>query len=234
MTAEHLGGVSWNVDIVSPEWDGVQWMYERESYSRHIFICYAMSWLPNVIGSNGLRSMRVPTPRTAPRWWWASPKRHANVIAPSTENRVGSHGAWWFPRTVVQNIIRVSKTTAPTEAALRGSARDLAYRSSRLAHARADGTGARHEPTTSEGAYTPSGLDVSEASLAPLDGSVHQSACVRLRARRSRARFNTARGRERAERSGRAMSRHVSAFASTLLSRSASAPVIGKPSCDSS
>ena len=112
MTAEHLGGVSWNVDIVSPEWDGVQWMYERESYSRHIFICYAMSWLPNVIGSNGLRSMRVPTPRTAPRWWWASPKRHANVIAPSTENRVGSHGAWWFPRTVVQNIIRVSKTTA--------------------------------------------------------------------------------------------------------------------------
>jgi len=102
----------------------------------------------------------------------------------------------------------------------RGGARDLAFRTSRLAHAR---SGSRHR-------RTPRAHDFMRRLpllTVPL---------IRMRV------FDFEHGavgpdatqRERAERSGRALSRHVSAFASTLLSRSASAPEISKPTCGDS
>ena len=108
----------------------------------------------------------------------------------------------------------------------RGGARDLASRTSRLAHAR---SGSRHR-------RTPRAHDFRRC----VDSSTCPKPLLTVPFIRMRV-FDFEHGavgpdatqRERAERSGRALSRHVSAFASTLLSRSASAPEISKPTCDS-
>jgi hypothetical protein len=109
----------------------------------------------------------------------------------------------------------------------RGGARDLASRTSRLAHAR---SGSRHR-------RTPRAHDFRRC----VDSSTCPKPLLTVPFIRMRV-FDFEHGavgpdatqRERAERSGRALSRHVSAFASTLLSRSASAPEISKPTCGDS
>ena len=116
--------------------------------------------------------------------------------------------------------------THKNEAALATSR--LAPRVSRTharTHARAVGTGERHEPTTSEGAWTP--------STCPKPLLTFPFIRMRVFDFEHGAVGPDATQRERAERSGRALSRHVSAFTSTLLSRCASAPEISKPTCDS-